>query len=101
MPPLMTIDEGRDRDNDREDAKLGWVTDEDKARRMGTTARKLARTRDREVQALIERAQNISEKTGTDFSLVLNMLRQTNPNGAAGTPSDTQPTDPQTQENAQ
>jgi hypothetical protein len=87
MPPLMTIDEGRDRDNDREDAKFGWLTDEMKALRMGTTAAKLADTRDREALGLIRRADAIAQATGKDFNLVLNLLRQTNPNGAAGTPS--------------
>lgn len=88
MPPLMTIDEGRDRDNDREDAKFGWLTDEEKALRMGTTAKKLAETRDREVKGLIKRAQKIAGETGFEVREVLNMLRQTNPNGAAGMPSE-------------
>jgi hypothetical protein len=85
MPPLMTIDEGNDRQNDREDANYGWLTDEQKALRMGTTAAKLHTQRDREVDALLTRAETIAAKHKDKWPVdtILTLLRQTTSNANA------------------
>lgn len=88
MPPLMTIDEGRDRDNDREDFKMGFLTLETRALNMGTTAKKIRDTKEREATDLLERADRMAKASGKDFNLCLNLLQMTNPNGASAMPAD-------------
>jgi hypothetical protein len=88
MPPIMTIDEGRDRDNDREDYKIGFGTLEEKALKCGTTSKKIRDTREREVNDLLTRAARITakHKDVVPFDTVMTLLEQrtTNANAPGG-----------------
>lgn len=83
MPALITIDEGRDKDQQREDLKLGITTMQQVCSERGMTWQHVRQQRETEVLDLITRAQNIAKLTGVSFEQALVMMQQSNANSTA------------------
>lgn len=71
MPENLTIDAGRDAQQDREDEEAGLVTRQELAGKRGKDWQKTADQRAKEVAYAIERAMEISKRTKLPLDVVL------------------------------
>lgn len=91
MPASITIDEGRDRDQAREDYMIGFSTMEARAAELGTTWQYLRGQKEKEVRDLIARAQAIAKESGVTLDMALVLLQKMGgsmnaPGGVTGMP---------------
>lgn len=94
MPALITIDEGRDKDQQREDLKLGITTLEQVCSERGMTWQQVRAQRQTEVIDLVTRAKTIAKQTGIEFEVALVMMQQSNANSTAPASTSNQQQEP-------
>jgi len=73
-PALLTVDEGRDARSDLSMLSLGVLTESKYHAKYGDNQKQVARQKDAEVAARIERAKSIAEETKTDWEWVYRQL---------------------------
>lgn len=75
-PPPFSLNDGYDHKSDLEDLAAGVKCLNDVTKKHGRTASEVMEAQEKEVTELITRAKKISNETGTDINLVLQMLRE-------------------------
>jgi hypothetical protein len=83
MPPLASIDPGRDGQNRREDWKMGITNLRTITSEMGLQWQDVRQQSEVEAEDLITRAQAVADRTGKPFDTVLVLMRQTTGNANA------------------
>lgn len=81
-PASVTVDAGREAQQDREDLKYGIRTHATDAAERGADWQEERDQVESETRDLIERAQRLAKETGADFGICLTLLQQRNANGS-------------------
>ncbi|MDB6172034.1 MAG: hypothetical protein JWL59_1345 [Chthoniobacteraceae bacterium] len=79
--PKITIDIGREAQQDREDILLGTRTLSEDAGERGKDWREIRNQSEKETEDLIDRAQRLAEKKKISFEVALSLLSRRTPNG--------------------
>lgn len=79
-PAELTVDAGRDAQNDREDVKMGLMTEAEHYGRRGLDWQEARDQKEREVDDLLERAGRIAKKHGLQLTVAMQMLQLSTPN---------------------
>lgn len=80
-PADLSVDAGRDQSNDREDLKMGLITEEDHYGIRGLDYRVKRKQIAREADELLTTAADLAKKHGITTEFALGLLRQSTPNG--------------------
>lgn len=80
-PAELSVDAGRDATADRDDVKMGLMTEAEHFGRRGRDWRTERVQKEREVDDLIVRAQRLAKARGIEFPLALQLLQLSTPNG--------------------
>ena len=87
-PSELTVDAGRDANNDREDVKMGLMTEAEHFGRRGMDWQEARTQKEREVDDLLERAGRLAKKHGLPLMQAMQMLQLSTPNAnMAGQPT--------------
>lgn len=87
LPEELSVDDGNDRSNDRDDLRAGLTTKRRIYGRRGLNHEIEAAQRKKEVDALFADAKELSAKHGQTFELTLNYLESNTPNGVPPAPA--------------
>lgn len=80
-PADLSVDAGRDQSNDREDVKMGLITEEDHYGMRGQDYRVKRKQVEREADELLASATRLADKHKVSPEFALGLLRQSTPNG--------------------
>jgi hypothetical protein len=79
FPKAITVDAGREANNDREDVKMGLLTRREYHGRFGEDWRDVDEQVLTEADALVKQAQTLANANDIDFIVALNLLQQRSP----------------------
>lgn len=83
-PAELTVDAGRDANNDREDVKMGLMTEAEHFGRRGMDWQNERSQKEREVDDLLERAGRLAKKHKLPLMQAMQMLQLSTPNANMG-----------------